>query len=290
MNYQELLERHPEVTQDRHALCFTRHARPADIAAAYTRFGVVQLKEALPSDRVAALGEALRRYLAPQRSAAAADGQEAYSGSWHAPWSLGERDRYPAAAVIAAVIRSWIWDVVENLCGSSHVVLLLKWCTVRQAIDLPLGVGAHQDAKVVAKDVPFSMWIPFNRIVPGESSGLGFVMPAPDGLLPTQPHGDVGADYVMKDPSKLWIPTYDVGDLTIHSRFSPHFTTGYGTGSERLSLEIRAMARRTAPEKYIDPSVCISRRQGIPTIVEVRRSDNVPADDFLDSADLARAA
>jgi hypothetical protein len=50
------------------------------------------------------------------------------------------------------------------------------------------------------------------------------------------------------------------------------------------------MARRTAPEKYIDPSVYISRRQGIPTIVEIRRSDNVPADDFLDSADLARTA
>src|SRR5262249_24287589 len=192
--------------------------------------------------------------------------------------------------VIAAVIRSWIWDVVENLCGSSQIVLLLKWCTVRQAIDIPLGVGAHQDAKVVAKDVPFSIWIPFNPIVPGRSSGLGFVMPPPDGLLPTEPHGDVGADYVLKDPSKLWLPSYAVGDLTVHSRFSPHFTTGYGTESERLSLEIRAMARRAAPEKYVDPSVYLARRQGIPTIVDVRRSDDVPADYFLSSIDLARAA
>ena len=290
MNYQELLERHPEITQDRHTLSFTRQASPVDIAAAYAQFGVVQLREALPPDMLAAEGEALRRYLAPQRTAVDRSGQEAYGGSWHAPWSLGEHGRYPAAIVIAAVVRSWIWDVVENLCGSSHIVLLLKWCTVRQSIDRPLGVGAHQDAKVVAKDVPFSLWIPFNRIIPGKNSGLGFVMPAPDGLLPTQPHGDVGADYVLKDPSKLWIPSYAIGDLTIHSRFSAHFTTGYGTGAERLSLERRAMARAQAPEKYVDPSVYISRRQGIPTIIEVRRSDNVPADDFLDSADLARAA
>lgn len=287
MNYQELLERHPEITQDRHALSFARHARPADIITAYEQFGVVQLKEALPPDMLTAQAEALRRYLAPQRVAAQAGGPAAYSGSWHAPWSLGQRDSYPAAAVIAAVLRSWIWDVVENLCGSSHIVLLLKWCTVRQSIDLPLGVGGHQDAKVVAKDAPFSLWIPFSPIVPGRTSGLGFVVPAPEGVLPTLPHDDVGADYVMKDPSKLWIPSYAVGDLTIHSRFSPHFTTGYGTETERLSLEIRAMARRTAPVKYIDPSVYIARRQGIPTIVEVRRSDNVPADDFLDSADFA---
>jgi hypothetical protein len=290
VNYQELLERHPEVTQDRHALSFTRQSRPADVGAAYAQFGAVQLKEALPSAMLAAQGEALRRYLALRRSAGGAGGQEAYGGSWHAPWSLGERDRYPAAAVIAAAMKSWIWDVVENLCGSSHIVLLLKWCTVRQSIDMPLGVGAHQDAKVVAKDVPLSLWIPFTRIVPGRSSGLGFVVPAPDGLLPTQSHGDVGADYVLKDPSKLWIPSYAVGDLTIHSRFSPHFTTGWGTESERLSLEIRAMARRTAPAKYTDPSVYISRRQGIPTIVEIQRSDNVPADEFLDSADFSRAA
>ncbi|MBL6613442.1 MAG: hypothetical protein ISP49_19870 [Reyranella sp.] len=289
MNYQQLLERHPEVTQDRHALSFTRQAPASDIGAAYAQFGVVQLKEALPSDLLAAQGEALRRYLARQPSGAGV-GREAYGGTWHAPWSLGERGHYPAATVIAAVIRSWIWDVVENLCGSSQIVLLLKWCTVRQAFDTMLGVGAHQDAKVVAKDAPFSLWIPFNRIFPGEISGLGFVMPAPDGLLPTLPHDDVGGEYVLKDPSKLWIPSYAVGDLTIHSRFSPHFTTGYGTKSERLSLEIRAMARRAAPEKYLDPSVCISRRQGIPTIVGIRRSDNAQADDFLASADLRLVA
>lgn len=287
MNYRELLERHPEVTQDRFALSFTRGASPADIAAAYARWGVVQLKKVLPSDWLAAQGEALRRCLAAQRPSAR---QGAYGGSWHSPWSLGERGGYPAAAVIASVIKSWIWDVVENLCESSHIVLLLKWCTVRQSIDRTLGVGAHQDAKVVAKEAPFSLWVPFTPIVPGQASGLGFVVPAPKELLPTLPHDDVGGDYVLKDPSKLWIPSYDVGDLTIHSRFSPHFTTGYGTGSQRLSLEIRAMARRAAPEKYVDPSVYVARRQGIPTIIGSRASDTVPADDFLASAEFAAMA
>ncbi len=290
MNFKELLGKHPDVTQDRYALSFSRAARPADIAAAYTEFGVVRLREALQPELLAAKGEVLRRSLATRGTMTADSGQAAYSGSWSPPWLLREGDRYPAAAVIAAVIRSWVWDVVENLCGSSHVVLLLKWCTVRHAIDKPLGVGGHQDAKVVAEDVPFSLWIPFNRIIPGQISGLGFFVPAPDGLLPTQQHQDFGADYLLGDASKLWIPGYDLGDLTIHSRFSPHFTTGYGTETERISLEIRAMSRRTAPSKYLDPSATVSRRQGIPTIVDVQPTDDVDVSAFLSSSDLARAA
>jgi hypothetical protein len=288
MNFKELLGIHPDVTQDRYALSFSRLARPADIAAAYSEFGVVQLREALQPEMLAAQGAVLQRTLAARRSAIVPG--VAYSGSWHPPWSLHDGARYPAAAIISAVIRSWVWDIVENLCGSSHIVLLLKWCTVRHSIDKPLGVGGHQDAKVVAEDVPFSLWVPFNRIIPGQNSGLGFIVPAPDGVLPTLQHDDFGADYLLKDPSKLWIPFYELGDLTIHSRYSPHFTTGYGTGTERISLEIRAMSRRTAPPRYLDPSASVSRRQGMPTIVEIRRSDNVDANAFLDSADLARAA
>lgn len=289
MNFKELLRDHPDITKDRYGLSFSRVAQPADIAAAYSEFGVVRLREALRPEMLATEGEVLRRSLRVRRSPTADSGHQAYSGSWDPPWSLHEGDHYPAATVIAAVIRSWVWDVVEYLCASSHIVLLLKWCTVRHAIDKPLGVGGHQDAKVVAQDVPFSLWIPFNRIVPGQNSGLGFVVPPPDGLLPTQRHQDFGADYLLKDPSRLWIPSYDLGDLTIHSRFSPHFTTGYGTEAERVSLEIRAMSRRAAPREYLDPSANVSRRQGIPTIVDVLRSTDPDASAFLDSADLARA-
>lgn len=289
MNFKELLGDHPDVAKDRFALSFSRATGPADIAAAYAQFGVVRLREALAPEMVAAEGEVLRRCLHDRRTPTADSEQKAYSGNWHPPWALHEGDRYPAADVIAAIVGSWVWDVVEHLCASSNIVLLLKWCTVRHAIDKELGVGGHQDAKVVAEHVPFSLWIPFTRIIPGQSSGLGFVVPAPDGLLPTQRHDDFGADYLLNDPSKLWIPSYDLGDLTIHSRFSPHFTTGYGTETERISLEIRAMARQAAPPEYLDPSASVSRRQGIPTIVDIRRSTDFDANAFLDSGDLARA-
>src|SRR5262249_35136919 len=112
------------------------------------------------------------------------------------------------------------------------------------------GIGGHQDAKVVDADLPLSIWIPLQDILPGANSGLGFVVPHPREILPTLPHGDVGADYVLRDPANLWIPPYRVGDLTIHSRFSAHFTPGSGTLSDRSSLEIRAMPRRAAPPAH----------------------------------------
>ena len=35
----------------------------------------------------------------------------------------------------------------------------------------------------------------------------------------------------LPDPARLWIPAYALGDLSIHSRYSPHFTTGFGTAT-----------------------------------------------------------
>src|SRR5437868_3975914 len=82
-----------------------------------------------------------------------------------------------------------------EICGSSHLAMVLKFCTARHGIDRPLGVGAHQDAKVVAPDLPLSIWIPLHQIVPHLNSGLGFVVPDPGRLLPTLPHNDVGPEY-----------------------------------------------------------------------------------------------
>jgi hypothetical protein len=287
MNFKELVERHPEVLEDRRRLSFASDSEPDVIAAAFSRCGVVMLRRALPAAVLEASGEAFRRFSGVGRHNAEKPEGETYQGSWHSPWIVRDGERFPAAAVLSAVLRSWIWDVVEELCGSSRLVVLLKWCTARHNIDRPLGVGGHQDAKVVAADVPFSLWIPFNPIVPGRASGLGFVVPSPDGFLPTLANDDIGADYVLADPARLWIPSYSVGDLTIHSRFSPHFTTGYGTQSDRFSLEIRVMARAVAPEKYLDPAVYVSRRAGLPTIIETRPSSDGAAGEFLACADLA---
>lgn len=286
MNFKDLVESYPDVMRDRYALSFSRRSQPAEIAAALSRSGVVMLRDALPAAMLESGGEAFQRFVqSSERKQEMLRG--GYLGSWHSPWEVRHGDCFPAATVMSAIIRSWIWNAVEEICNSSHIVVLLKWCMARHCIDRPLGLGGHQDAKVVAADVPFSVWVPFNQVVPQMNSGLGFVVPAPDGILPTLPHDDVGADYLLNDPAKLWIPSYAVGDLTIHSGFSPHFTTGYGTLSERFSLEIRAMARHTAPPKYVDPAIYVSRRNGIPTIVEMSNSSNSDAEAFLASADLA---
>lgn len=282
MNFKDLIESHPEIVLDRHSLSFSEQSRTTEIAEAFSRFGVVMLKEALPPALLEPCAEAFRCFVHSQR-----DDTQAYAASWHSPWMVRHGDRFPAAVVMSAVIRSWIWDIVEDICGSSHIAILLKWCTARHSVDKSLGVGAHQDAKVVASEAPFSIWIPFQQIAPPADSGLGFVVPSPDCILPTLPHDDVGADYVLSDLAKLWIPRYSAGDLTIHSKFSPHFTTGYGTLSDRFSLEIRAMSRSTAPQEYLDPVIYVSRRNGIPTIVEARGSRELGVQDFLDSADLA---
>jgi hypothetical protein len=299
MNFKELVESHPEIMRDRHALAFSEQRRPADIAVAFARSGVVMLKGALAPETLATCAEAFRHFV---HSSEAKDGVaragrrlqtgdgEPRAGSWHSPWAVRYRDGFPAAVIISALLKSWTWDVVEEMCGSSHIAIVLKFCTARYGLDTPLGVGAHQDAKVVAPDLPLSIWIPLHQIVPHLNSGLGFVVPAPGCLLPTLPHNDVGPEYVLEDPARLWIPTYAAGDLTIHCKFSPHFTTGYGTLSDRFSLEIRATPRNALPPMHEDPVICVSRRSGIPTIVEARSSAGSAAQGFLDCAELGRAA
>jgi hypothetical protein len=276
MNFKSLVESHPEVTRDRHSLTFFKTAGPGDIAGVFSRHGVVMLKEALPASPLAAAGRTFGHCLQMPDPARQSD-----AGSWHSPWQLRDGNDYPAATILASLICSWAWDVVEELCQSSNLVVLLKFCTARHSIDKLLGVGAHQDARVVDPDLPLSIWIPLQDIVPGANSGLGFVVPHPHEILPTLPHNDVGPNYVLRDPANLWIPPYRVGDLTIHSKFSAHFTTGYGTLSDRYSLEIRAMPRRVAPAAHLDPAAYVARRNGLPTIVEAASSAAAGAQAFL---------
>jgi hypothetical protein len=278
MNFRSLLESHPEVTQDRHSLAFSRGVAPDDIARAFARHGVVMLKEALPHPLLETARCAFAQFLHTGEVGPRND-----VGSWHSPWQVRDGKDFPAATVLAGLIGSWVWEVVEEICQSSTLVVLLKFCTARHTIDKLLGVGGHQDAKVVDADVPLSIWIPLQDIVPGANSGLGFVVPHAHNLLPTLPHDDVGADYVLRDPSNLWIPPYKAGDLTIHSRLSAHFTTGYGTLTERYSLEVRAMPRRTAPPAHLDPALYVARRNGRPTIVEAVSSPALGAAAFIDA-------
>jgi hypothetical protein len=285
MNFKTLLERHPELVLDRHRLSFSRETASAAIANTYARSGVVLLKGSLPPGQLDAAASGFREYLEARPHATTSTAR----GSWHSPWQVRRDGYFPAADVLAAVVRSWIWDVVEEICQSSRIVLLLKFCTARHGVDDLLGVGAHQDAKVVEQSVPLSLWIPLREIVPGQCSGLGFVVPAPDHILPTLAHDDVGADYVLREPANLWLPRYALGDLSIHSRFCVHCTTGFGTLTHRFSLEVRAMPRANAPADHVDPALYVARRNGLPSFVQAFSSPGKGAEEFLRAAVLALA-
>lgn len=241
---------------------------------ALARCGVIMLRNALPAALLPACCTSFELF-------ARSLGREPSEGSWHAPWHVQHRQHLPAATIISALLRSWAWPVVEEICGSTDITVLLSFCTARHMIDKPLAAGAHQDATAVAPDLPFALWIPFHAVTPRQNSGLGFITPAPAQVLPAPSHNDVGPDYVLANFHKAWVPRYAPGDLTIHTNLSPHFTTGYGTQTDRYSLEIRAMAREAAPAQYQDPAIHVGRQNGEAAVVGTACSPGVDAQRFL---------
>jgi hypothetical protein len=298
LNIRQLVEDHPEVLQDRFELSFTRQASPAAVARALSRHGVVMLREALSEKTLAPCRRAFERFarsLGKSRWSSWQWGEkddgpdpewakgETEAGSWHKPWTVRHWNRRPAAAVISAMVESWAWPVVEEISGTTDIAVLLGLCLARHAIDVDLGVGAHQDAKSLPPTVPFSIWVPMHVVAPGSNSGLGFVVRPQDSILPTLPHGDIGPDYVLENIDRVWVPSYRAGDLTIHTNYMPHFTTGYGTRSDRYSLEVRAMSREAAPWTFHNPCVYVGRRNGLPAIAGTHCDLPVRANHFLAS-------
>ena len=298
MNIRQLIEDHPEILRDRFDLSFTRQASSKDVVRALSRYGVVMLQGVLPEKTLAPSRRTFERFarsLGKSRWSTCGWGEkdegpdpewakgEAETGSWHRPWTVRHWNRRPAAAVISAIVKSWAWPVVEEICGTADIAVLLGLCLARHAIDVDMGVGAHQDAKSLPPMVPFSIWVPMHDVTPGSSSGLGFVVGSTDSILPTLPHGDVGPDYVIGNIGRVWVPTYRTGDLTIHTNYLPHFTTGYGTRSDRYSLEVRAMAREAAPWPLHNPCVYVGRRDGVPAIAGMHCELPVRANGFLAS-------
>jgi hypothetical protein len=301
MNIRELVERHPAIVRDRHRLTFTKRDTPADIAEAFSRHGAMMLRRALPASSLLPSRFAFHHFArtlggnhrpwdswfagtddgaGPQWS-----GGEDPTGSWHRPWAVRYWSLRPTATVISGLLKSWAWPVVERLCGSTDIAILLGVCMARHAIDRDLGVGAHQDAQGLPPEIPFSMWLPLHGVEPGRRSGLGFVVGALDRLLPLPPGSnlDMGDQVVIDNLDAVWVPTYKRGDFTIHASYTPHFTTGYGTGSHRYSVEIRAMARDAAPATLQDPAVYVGRQDGVPAVVGSHCSQGVRARDFLEA-------
>jgi hypothetical protein len=290
-----LVEQHPEVLADRFGLSFSRSDTLDDITGALSGQGVVMLQSVLDATLLADARRTFARFAEslghrPQwarlldrddRPKPEWASGELPNGSWHNPWVVRHWLQRPAATIILAVIDSWVWPLVERMCGSTDIAILLGLCQARHAIDVDLGVGAHQDAKVLPDAAAFALWMPLHDIEPKRRSGLGFVTGAPPGLLPTLPHNDVGPEYVLDRIDRIWVPSYRAGDVTAHVKMIPHFTTGYGTGAERFSLELRAVAARDAGNAPDNPSVMVSRIGGRPRIVSTKFGPPVRARSFL---------
>jgi len=270
MLFASLVEKHPEILRDRAGLSFTDQAAPATVASVFAASGVVKLRRALPAAALQAGRDAFQGF--------GSDG-----GSWHRPWAVRDGQHFPMAIVFHALLESWAWPVIERLCRSQHIAIPLGVCVARHVTDAPLDLGAHQDAFAVGMEMPFAIWIPLQKITPLEDSGLGFIVPALDHVVSADNASNVGADLMLSDPGKLWIPTYELGDITIHSNLSAHFTTGYGTRAHRYSLEIRALPRLTAPAKHLDPAIYVARHAGRPVVAGTRYAGMVEAAPLLES-------
>jgi hypothetical protein len=304
--FHEVVAQHPEMLRRRSDLSFSRDSAPDAVAAQWRRSGVVQLREVLPPGLLAACRRTFDQFIetavkkgvgaqshANSNASALDDGPgsewangETIHGSWHLPWTIRHGGHFPVATVLAELVTSWAWPVIEAICDSREIDVMFGLCLGRHNIDQPLLVGAHQDATAVNAEVPLSIWIPLQEVVPKRHSGLGFIVPAPAEVLATEPNNDIGSSYFMSQVGSMWIPRYGLGDLTIHSKLSPHFTTGYGTMTDRYSLEIRLWARDDAFLKYCDPSIRISRLNGVPVVTETRCSLGVRAHGFVVSSAL----
>jgi hypothetical protein len=293
LNHYQLFKDRPDILADRPSASFKKKTEASEIVDALGAEGVVLLRGALSWWTVWSCHRIFRRFVGdlsgkPRLPAwhsgyenilakddwpdIKGDDVETDIGSAHMPWVVRDYNRSPAAIVIRALLKSWVWPVVEGLCKSSDIAILLRFCVARHTIDKVGAFPATQDASSVGPDIPFTVWIPFHAIALGRNPGLGFMTgPPARGVLPA----------VAPDSKDFWIPTYAAGDISIHGRYTPHFTTCSGVPSDSYSLEIRAMAREAAPLDDLDPAIYVGRRDGRPTVVGSNCSDAVRAKGFV---------
>ena len=304
--FHEVVSQHPEMLRRRPDLSFTRESAADAVAREWKNSGVVLLREVLSAGMLAGCRQTFDQFIETEvkknggtvppangNATALDDGPapewangETIHGSWHVPWIIRHGGQFPMAMVLSELINSWAWPVIEKICDSTDIMVMFGLCLGRHNIDQTLLVGAHQDATAVNPDVPLSIWVPLQEVKPRRDSGLGFIVPSPAQVLEAEPNNDIGQSYFMTQLGSMWIPHYQAGDLTIHSKLSPHFTTGYGTMNDRYSLEIRLWARDDAFLKYCDPSIRVTRRDGVPVITETKCSLGIRAHGFVASTAL----
>ena len=258
MNFTDLVESHPEVVRDRYALSFSKQRAPAEIADSFSRFGVVMLKNALAPELLETCAGVFRRFVQSFRTGTG-HSSPANAGAckgWVAKQTAG-------AGTVPGRCGTGIIFPPQPSCrrssGPGYGMLSRKFAARRTSSfcssGAPLGAASTSRSASARTRMQKSWPLPFlsqfgfrcRKSCRAMNSGLGFVVPGPDRLLPTLPHDDVGPEYVLSDLARLWIPPYAVGDLTIHSRFSPHFTTGtarYPIASASKSAPCRATPLR----------------------------------------------
>jgi hypothetical protein len=303
LNHDQLFKGYPDILADRPGASFNKTTEPSAIADALGSAGVVVLRGALSWWMLSSRHRIFKRFVGdlsgkPRIGAwhsgfenvlgkddwfdTAGDDAETDIGSKHMPWVVRDYNRCPAAIVIAALLKSWTWPVVEQLAKSTDIAILLRLCVARHTIDRVGAFPAKQDVSSVGRDIPFMIWMPFHRIALGRNPGLGFVTGPPPPALAAS-HDD--PEYVSRtfntDAKKIWVPAYKAGDISIHGPYTPYFTTCSGVPSDSYSLEIRATAREAAPLDYQDPAIYVGRRDGKPTVVGSNCSDARHAKGFV---------
>lgn len=286
MWFDEYLDRHPEVRVDRAGAVHGRGQSPEAVAESFCRTGVALLRQAIPASTLEGVRtrldrqtlEILRRFEAGERTrdvTAFLEGQGSFL------WTLKDHE-YFLRNLIPDLARSWAWPVIEAICGSRRIVVLVSFCFMRRVVDQRLGVGAHQDAVGFETDLPVSIWMPLHPVVVGQRSGLGFVTGATQEIVP-HIESNMGEAYVFAHEGQVWLPDYEVGDLSIHGMYTPHCTTGFGTGRDRYSLEVRCVAEEVAPLYLQDPAVVIDGRGGVgsATIAAMRVTEGHPGEAFM---------
>jgi hypothetical protein len=307
LNHYQLFKDRPDILADRPGASFKKKAQPSEVAEALGSSGVVVLRGALPRWTLSKCHRIFRRFVGdlsgkPRlpvwhsgfENILAKDDwpdikgadRETNVGSKHMPWVVRDYNSSPAAMVIAALLKSWTWPVVEELCKSTDIAILLRSCVARHTMDRIGAFPAIQDASSVGRAIPFAIWIPFHHVALGRNPGLGFVTEwrSRQTLSEAASHVD-GHEYVpwafMTDSKRLWAPTYKAGDISIHGLYTPYFTTCSGVPSDSYSLEVRAMAREAAPSDSQDPAIYVGRRDGRPTVVGSNCSDGCHAKGFV---------
>jgi hypothetical protein len=159
-------------------------------------------------------------------------------------WEARVHERYFLTQALEDILASPLWLAMLEIADGGPIAIPLSHMVLRGSVDaLDASLGAHQDAVDVNPDVPYNLWIALEAMAPKRISSLGFL---------AEPIGTVysKADAVARSQSlahRMWLPSYEPGDVALFNNTTLHQTTSYGTGTQRWSVELRYMRADRIP-------------------------------------------